>query len=65
MPADLVDELFEPFRRLHRRSRAPGEGAGLGLSIVASIVQAHGATVTASANTDGGLTLRVSFAQRG
>jgi signal transduction histidine kinase len=59
--ADEVEELFEPFRRLHSRRRAPGEGAGLGLSIVASIARAHRADVTAGANADGGLTLQVTF----
>lgn len=61
VPADEVEELFEPFRRLHSRRRAPGEGAGLGLSIVASIARAHRAGVTAGANPDGGLTLQVTF----
>ncbi|GAA2699765.1 sensor histidine kinase [Actinoplanes palleronii] len=58
---ERVPELFEPFRRLHPDRTGRGEGAGLGLSIVAAIAHAHGATVDATANPDGGLTVRVVF----
>jgi CheY-like chemotaxis protein len=60
VPAGEVEELFEPFRRLQPRRRGPGEGAGLGLSIVASIARAHHAGVIASANPDG-LMVQVTF----
>ncbi|MFB7179763.1 ATP-binding protein [Streptomyces sp. NPDC056257] len=61
-PAD-VPGLLEPFRRRAERQHTAGEGAGLGLSIVASIARAHGAELTAEANPDpeGGLTVRVQF----
>lgn len=61
-PAD-VPRLLEPFRRRAERRHTPGEGAGLGLSIVASIARAHGAELTARANPapDGGLTVRLRF----
>ncbi|MFJ8314225.1 MULTISPECIES: sensor histidine kinase [unclassified Streptomyces] len=59
MPPDLVPHLFEPFRRLAEREHRPGEGAGLGLSIVASIARAHHWHVSASANPSGGLTVGV------
>ncbi|MDT9692312.1 ATP-binding protein [Streptomyces sp. P9(2023)] len=63
VPADTVPLLFEPFRRLAARTQAPGEGVGLGLSIVESIARAHDARVTATANAaGGGLTVRVRFA---
>ncbi|MEU8892185.1 ATP-binding protein [Streptomyces sp. NPDC048442] len=58
---DALPRLFEPFRRAQARRHAPGEGAGLGLSIVASIARAHGARVEARANPGGGLTVRVLF----
>ncbi|QGV80013.1 ATP-binding protein [Streptomyces ficellus] len=63
VPAETVPLLFEPFRRLAERRHAPGEGAGLGLSIVQSIARAHGASATATAHPapDGGLTVRVDF----
>ncbi|MEV4671843.1 ATP-binding protein [Actinomadura sp. NPDC049382] len=62
VPPDEVDGLFEPFRRLAGERTGTDGGAGLGLSIVAAIVQAHGGTVTATANPDGGLTVAVAFA---
>ncbi|MEU6991509.1 ATP-binding protein [Streptomyces sp. NPDC046465] len=63
VPPDTVPRLFEPFRRLQERTHARGEGAGLGLSIVAAIARAHDADVLAEANgAGGGLTVRVRFA---
>lgn len=44
-----VDELFEPF------VRGPDGGAGLGLSIVRAVVDAHHGTLTAEPPTGGGL----------
>ncbi|GAA3394402.1 ATP-binding protein [Streptomyces roseoviridis] len=64
LPPGTVPLLFEPFRRLHERTHGPGEGAGLGLSIVDAIARAHGASVTAAARTGaegGGLAVRVTF----
>lgn len=56
-----VPLLFEPFRRAQARRHAPGEGAGLGLSIVASVTRAHGGDIGATANPGGGLTARVTL----
>ncbi|MEU0568515.1 ATP-binding protein [Nonomuraea sp. NPDC005983] len=56
--AEQVPELFEPFRRLHG-DRAGS--AGLGLSIVAAIVHAHDARITAVPNLGGGLAVTVLF----
>jgi signal transduction histidine kinase len=56
---DQVDELFEPFRRLGGRSSDGNHG--LGLSIVSAIAAAHQATVTATAQTGGGLDILVRF----
>ncbi|GAA1361531.1 sensor histidine kinase [Streptomyces beijiangensis] len=61
IPTGSVDRLFEPFQRAQERRHAPGEGAGLGLSIVESIAQAHLATVTGRPNAGGGLTIQVRF----
>ncbi|MET9670280.1 HAMP domain-containing sensor histidine kinase [Streptomyces sp. NPDC006475] len=64
IPEETVALLFEPFRRLQERRHAPGEGVGLGLSIVAAIARAHGCAVEARANRAGGLTVRVGFGSR-
>jgi signal transduction histidine kinase len=54
-----VSTLFEPFKR-HSPARIDRSGgAGLGLTIVRSIAQAHGGSVAASAGIDGGLEVDV------
>ena len=57
---DEVERLFEPFRRAGA-DRTGGQGHGLGLSIVRAIADAHGATVTAEPQTEGGLRVEVVF----
>ncbi|MCW2939111.1 MAG: histidine kinase, partial [Actinomycetia bacterium] len=45
LPADRAERVFERFYRAEpSRSRAYG-GSGLGLSIVAALVHAHGGTI--------------------
>lgn len=61
IPEDRIDELFQPFRRLHASRTGSEEGAGLGLSIVASIARAHDATIAAFPRAGGGLRLTVAF----
>jgi signal transduction histidine kinase len=57
--SELVPALFEPFRRLERDRTGGGDGAGLGLSIVGSIVRAHDGQVTARPGERGGLEVAV------
>ena len=53
IPEPDLEHIFDRFWRADRsRERSTG-GAGLGLSIVAAIVEGHGGTVTAE-NVDGG-----------
>ncbi|MGW2740992.1 sensor histidine kinase [Streptomyces sp. NPDC001450] len=62
VPAEALPELFEPFRRGVTARTGTVEGAGLGLSIVRSITEAHAGTVTARTNDDGGgLEVRVTL----
>jgi signal transduction histidine kinase len=61
---DLLDpatlpRLLEPFQRIDRGAR--GDGAGLGLSIVRSVAQAHGGAVALAACPDGGLRATVTL----
>lgn len=53
--------LTEPFVRGTGRTRGPGDGAGLGLAIVASIVRAHRGELAVTARPDGGLHVRVTL----
>ncbi|WP_433335999.1 sensor histidine kinase [Spirillospora sp. CA-294931] len=59
VPAYEVERLFEPFRRLNADRVESAKGAGLGLSIVRSVVRAHRGTVYATPRTGGGLIITV------
>ena len=54
--------LFEPFRRA--ASRTGSSGVGLGLSIVRSVGDAHGAVIEAHPERDGGLIVTVTMPSR-
>jgi hypothetical protein len=60
IPPDQVSGLFEPFRRLSVRT-GNQPGSGLGLSIVASVANAHGGHAAAQARPDGGLDVRITL----
>ncbi|MFE9427280.1 sensor histidine kinase [Kitasatospora sp. NPDC006697] len=60
VPGYELEHIFEPFRRLKGSERVRSDkGVGLGLSIVRSVVRAHGGAIEAVARPGGGLTMRV------
>ena len=61
IPPGDVDRLFQPFQRLGTERVRQASGHGLGLAIVRAIAGVHGATLTADARPQGGLTVEVSF----
>ncbi|HEY4454448.1 MAG TPA: HAMP domain-containing sensor histidine kinase [Pseudonocardiaceae bacterium] len=60
VPPDRLDTLFEPFVRAASRVRG---GHGLGMAIIRAVTTAHHGTVTAAANSGGGLTVTIGFPQ--
>jgi signal transduction histidine kinase len=64
VPAYEVNSLFEPFRRLNADRVDSAKGAGLGLSIVRAVVQAHGGTVNAVPREGGGLVVTIRLPRR-
>jgi len=59
IPADQRQTVLEPFHRLEKsRNRATG-GAGLGLAVVRSLVEAHGGTIEIAAAPSGGTRVNV------
>ena len=63
VPESAVESLFEPFMRLDGRA-GNGRGVGLGLSIVASVVNAHYGHLQAEALPSGGMTISVRLPER-
>lgn len=56
-----VKHLTQPFRRSAAERTGSGDGFGLGLAIVASIVDVHGGRLDLEALTDGGLRVTITL----
>lgn len=61
IPPYEVESLFKPFYRLGAERLVSTKGAGLGLSIVRSVTEAHAGTVTALPREGGGLQVTVTL----
>jgi signal transduction histidine kinase len=59
IPDDVLAQIFEPFYT----TKDPGQGTGLGLPMVYSIVQDHGGHITVNSSSDGTtITIRLPLA---
>ncbi len=64
IPPDALPHIFDRFYRVDEaRSRSEG-GSGLGLAICKTIVEAHGGTITARGEPQGGTTIEVRLPRR-
>ncbi|MUL49723.1 HAMP domain-containing protein [Mycobacterium sp. CBMA293] len=64
IPSDARQRVFDRFVRLDSSRSRSGGGSGLGLSIVAEIVSAHGGQVSIDDRPGGGTQVRVSLPSR-
>lgn len=58
---DELESLFEPFYRTASGARAPGSGAGLGLSIAHAAIAAHKGRISARNMSPQGLSVRLEL----
>ncbi|MFG1477438.1 ATP-binding protein [Xanthobacter sp. V4C-4] len=61
LPADRIEDAFQPFVRLEASRSAETGGLGLGLAIARSIVRAHGGELTLANRAEGGLRAHVQL----
>jgi signal transduction histidine kinase len=59
IPDDMLERVLEPFYRLERSRNASTGGFGLGLSIAATVVQAHRGEIVLSNRDGGGLRVQI------
>ena len=61
IPAERLEEVLEPFRRLEVSRNRESGGSGLGLAIAQAIAQAHGGRLTLVNRPEGGLQATLSL----
>lgn len=57
IPEDQLERVFEDFHT----TKKPGKGTGLGLALVASVIDAHGGHVSARNNPTGGASFQIQL----
>jgi signal transduction histidine kinase len=65
IPAESLDQVFEPFFRIEGSRNRDTGGAGLGLSIARDIAQAHGGSIVLRNLPEGGLEAIVTLPRSG
>lgn len=59
IPREHLDNVLEPFHRGNAGAYHAAEGAGLGLSIVCSLIQSHGGSLFLDSDGTSGTTARL------
>lgn len=54
IPEDMLDVVFERFRQVDKSLTRQNEGSGIGLSLLKSLVELHGGTVSVNSEIDKG-----------
>ncbi len=65
IPNDQIERVLRPFEQIDNRYSREAGGTGLGLSLVKSLVELHGGTLTIDSTVDVGTTVTVAFPLRG
>ncbi|MBI2817608.1 MAG: HAMP domain-containing protein [Acidobacteria bacterium] len=65
VPPEEKGKIFERFHQVRQRMNTSGQGAGLGLSITRTIVEAHGGAIWVEDNPGGGSIFHVVLAAAG
>ncbi len=59
IPADMIEKIFEPFRRSDSAMKSKQKGWGIGLTLVRGLVRAHNGEVSVQSNAEHGTTFQV------